>query len=342
MSREAGRITTGGTSKFSIYLFLNYNGGMDESQQNIDENQPPGQLPPEYKKPPLSPPAPGKSEDLPGIRTMKHDATRYLKDRNISFLDLVAKEHTYAKEHAEAFEYNEKVTEKVWFRSVIVLVSLVFLGILVYTAYVFLLTRDTLPTTEAPPARAFITVEEREIISIREKDRAGLLSKLEAARRDRLPSRSIKHVVVRIDSFGGASRFASARDFFETLDFKTPPGFTENINDKFDILIYYRPDGADIALLASPKDYERVFAHMLAWENTILLDFRHLYFDNDISQPLQLFNDKIVRNIDTRTIALEQNQEFIYAFFAQRLLVIATSEQFLEVILGRLLAAPPR
>lgn len=322
---------------------------MDESKQKDGENQPSrqppkplGQLPPEYKKPPLSQSATDKNEDIPGIRTMKHDATRYLKDRNISFLDLVAKEHTYAQEHAQTFEYNEKVTEKAWFRSVIVLVSLVFLGILVYTAYVFLLTRDTLPTTEAPPARAFITVEEREVISIREKDRAGLLSKLEAARRDRLPSRSIKHVVVRIDSFGGEARFASTRDFFETLDFKTPPGFTENINDKFDILIYYRPDGADIALLISPKDYERVFAHMLAWESALLLDFRHLYFDNDISQPLHLFSDKIVRNIDIRTIALEQNHEFVYAFFAQRLLVIATSEQFLEVILGRLLAAPPR
>jgi len=168
------------------------------------------------------------------------------------------------------------------------------------------------------------------------------LEKLEAARRNRLPSRSIKHVVVRIESFGGGSRFATVKDFMETIDFKIPSGFTENLNDKFDILIYYRPDGADIGFVLEPKDHERAFAHMLEWEDSIILDFRNLYFDADVTQPLHLFSDAIVRNIDIRSVNLQENITFSYGIFAQRFLVIATSDEFMDVLLGRLLAAPPR
>jgi len=306
----------------------------------VNDQQKPGQLPDQFVSPPQ--PRSEKESELPNLRTMKHDAAQYLKDRNISFLDLVSKEHEYAKEHPEKFQYRERVTEKAWFRGVVGLVSVVLLAAIGYGVYVALLTRDTLPSTEATPARAFIPVEEREIITIRDGDRAGLFAKLEAARRSRLPSRSIKHVVIRIESFGGGARFASAGDFFKILDFKTPSGFTENTNDKFDILIYYRPDGADIGFVLEPKDRNRALGHMLEWEKSIILDFRNLYFDADVRQPLHLFTDAIVRNIDIRSVALQENATFSYGIFAQRFLVIATSDEFTNVLLGRLLAAPPR
>jgi len=313
---------------------------MEEKQEHPAEKPTLGQIP-SHELPPHKPQE-NKDADLPKIRTMKQDAAHYLKDRNISFLDLVAKEHEYAKEHAADFTYHERVTEKAWFRSVLALVSLIFIGVIAYAIYVLLLTRDTLPTTESAPARSFIAVEERSIITIRDGDRAGLLTKLEAARRDRLPSRSIKHVVVQIESFGGTARFATAQDFFGILDFKLPDGFAENLKNKFDIVLYYRSDGADIGLLLEPKNTERAFAHMLGWEDIIILDFRNLYFDHDVSQPFHLFSDKIVRNIDTRSISLQENRTFSYAFFANRLLVITTSDELMDVLIGRLLAAPPR
>ena len=307
----------------------------------MSDQQKPGEIP-DQSVPPASEPRPENQNELPKLRTMKHDAARYLKDRNLSFLDLVAKEHESAQERASKFEYHERVTEKAWFRGVLGLVTVILLGAVGYGIYVFLLTRDTLPATEATPARAFIPVEEREIITIRDGDRAGLLSKLEAARRNRLPSRSIKHVVVRLESFGGGSRFATAAEFFEIIDFKIPSGFADNIHDKFDILMYYRPDGADMGLVLEPKDQERAFGQMLGWENSIILDFRNLYFDMQVTQPLHLFTDTIIKNIDVRTINLEQGTTFLYALFAQRFLVIALSEEFMDVLLGRLLAAPPR
>lgn len=316
---------------------------MDDKQnpETASENSAPGQIPLTHTRSPQQQQV-EKNDGIPKLRTMKHDAASYLKDRNISFLDLVAKEHEHAKEHPERFMYRERVTEKAWFRGVVGFVIVVLLAAIGYGVYVFLLTHDTLPSTEAAPARAFIPVEEREIITIRDRDRAGLLAKLEAARRSRLPSRSIKHVVVNVESFGEGSRFATTDDFLKTLDFKTPSGFTENLNDKFDTLIYYRPDGADMGFIFEPKDFERSLGHMLGWEHSIILDFRHLYFDNNVTQPLHVFTDSIVRNIDVRSVSLQENAVFSYSMFARRFLVITTSNEFMDVLLGRLLVAPPR
>lgn len=313
----------------------------EESTPTVPESAKPGALP-DYSVPPSTEPRPENENDLPKLHTMKQDAARYLKDRNVSFIDLVAEEHENAQKRAAAFEYRERVTEKAWFRGVLGLVFLVLMMTIGYGGYVFLLTTDTLPPTETTPERAFIPVEEREIITIRDGDRAGLLEKLEAARRDRLPSRSIKHIIVRIESFGGRSRFATMNDFMKTLDFKTPSGFTENLQDKFDIFIYYRSDGADVGLLAESKDRERTLAHMLEWEKSIILDFRNLYFDADVTQPLHLFTDSIVRNADVRSVTLQENTTFSYGMFAQRFLVISTSAECMDVLLGRLLAAPPK
>lgn len=281
-------------------------------------------------------------ENLPRLRTMKYDAARYLKDRDVSFLDLVTKEQERARERTAEFEFQERIGEKAWFRGVLALTILVFLGVMGYGVYVYIATRNTLPDANTTLTEAFISVEEREILSVREGDRAGLLQKLEASRRDRLPSRSIKHVIIRLEPFAKSIRPATAKDFFETLDFKPPAGLTENVSDKFDMFIYYRTDGADAALILESKDYERLLAHMLSWESTILLDFKYLYFDSEVSQPSQLFSDVLVRNVDTRTVSLGNDLTFSYAFFARKLLVISTSKEFLEILIGRLLASPPR
>ena len=315
--------------------------GSEEKQPEIEKIIPSEPTPPPQPTPPQEK-EPSSKTELPRLRTMKYDAQRYLKDKNISFLDLVSQEKEYAREHPQQFQVKERASEQIWFRSIVGLIAVVFLGIIGYGTYVFLATRNSLPSAEGIPARSFIHTEEREVITVREGDRTGLLTKLEAARRDRLPSRSIKHVVVRADSLSGSSHFASAKNFFQTLDFKTPSGLEENLNDKFDFLLYFKERGADGGFIFEPKDTNRALAQMLSWESTILLDFRHLYFDNDVTQPGQLFQDKIIKNVDVRSISLPEGLNFVYGIFAGRFLIISTSEEAMEVILGRLFVAPPR
>ena len=203
-------------------------------------------------------------------------------------------------------------------------------------------TAAALPPEDPRPSQALLAVEEREIITIRQGDRTGLLGRLEAARRDRLPSGSIKHIVIRFENFEGASHFATTKEFFSTLAYNPPAGFMENLSDTFNVLIYYRPDGANLALIFEPKNYERSLAHMLAWEDTITFDFKNLYFDNTVSPIALPFTDLVIKNIDVRLLSLPENLDLSYSFFAQKLLLISTSKEFMEIMIDRLLVSPPR
>lgn len=280
-----------------------------------------------------------QSETLPRLRTMKYDADRYLKDKNVSFLDLVADEQK--RKDRKDFSYNEKVSEKAWFRGVMALLILVFGTLAVYAGYIFFATRNILPAAGEEPLRAFVPVEEREIVTVRTGDRAGLLAKLEAAQRDTLPQGSIKYVVVRFERFGGVSHFATAEEFFTTLDFKPPPGFVFSLTDAINVLIYYHPDGASLALILEPRDYEGSVGAMRAWEQTMILDIKNLYFGTQVSPTSRLFEDDVTRNVDLRVLSLPNTPALSYAFFARRLLIISLAPDVMNVIINRLLVSPP-
>lgn len=281
-----------------------------------------------------------QSETLPRLRTMKYDADRYLKDKNVSFLDLVADEQK--RKDRKEFVYNEWVSEKAWFRAVMGLLILVFGALAVYAGYVFFATRGgSLPPAGNEPPRAFISAENREIITVRAGDRAGLLAKLEAAQRDALPQGSIKYVVIQFERFGGSPHFATAEEFFTTLDFKPPPGFVFSLTNAINVLIYYRADGASLALVLEPRDYEGATGAMRAWEQTMILDFKTLYFGTQVSPTSRLFEDGVVQNVDMRVLTLPDAPALSYAIFARRLLVISLAPDVMNVIINRLLVSPP-
>ena len=178
---------------------------MNENETNQENNSPPDKPKSPFgraEKPEPVPPAPLPSSEkepvaedtaekeqspedelLPHIRTMKYDVQHYVKEKNLSFSDLVAKQQQ--KQSSEPFKREERVSEKAWFRGVLGFVALIILGVGGYAGFIFFQNRGVLPSEEAPPARAFVVVEEREIITVRDGDRAGLFKKIEAARRDR-------------------------------------------------------------------------------------------------------------------------------------------------------------
>lgn len=282
-----------------------------------------------------------KEGSVPRLRTMKYDAEKFLKEKNISFLEMIAKEK---EKRGEEFAYRTRTSETVWLRGVVTFFVLVLLAAGGYGAYVYFAKEPAPLPQEAEEARSYIKTEERLVVTIREGDRAGLFTKLEAERRDRLPSGSIKHVVVRIeDPLRNVSRFATTEDFFSTLEFKPPSGLTTALGEVFNFLIYYRPDGADIGMLLElkPGQQERTLAHMLSWESTVVLDWRHLYFDEDIAPTSQRFQDTVIKNVDARILTFSETADLAYAFFAKKYLIITTAEDFLGLIINRLLISPP-
>ncbi len=303
-------------------------------------------MPPEETKQPKPPESQNTDEHtqnenpaLPRLRTMKYDASHYLKEKNISFLDLVAKEQQ--KHEEDVFEFRERVTDQTWFKVVMTLIVLIVLGIGGYAAFTYFVAQ---PVTLAPGETApknYLVVEQRDVVSSREGDRAGLFEKLRASRKDRLPSGSIKQVIIKLENLSGTAHYATIGEFFGTLDFRPPNDLATNLENGFNFLIYYTPQGASIGMILEPKNPERAFAQMIAWERNIILDWRYFYFDQTITSTSKVFTDDVIKNIDVRTLNITEGADLVYGFFAGKYLLISTSREFMELMIARLLTSPP-
>lgn len=276
---------------------------------------------------------------LPRLRTMKYDASHYLKEKNISFLDLVAKEQQ--KHEEEVFEFRDRMTDQIWFKVILTLIVLIVLGIGGYAAFTYFVAQPvTLQPGEAAP-KNYLAVERRDVVSTREGDRAGLFEKLRASRKDRLPSGSIKQVIIKLENLSGTAHYATIKEFFGTLDFRPPNDLAANLENNFNFLIYYTPQGASAGMILEPKNPERAFAQMVAWERSIILDWRYFYFDQTITSTSKVFTDDVIKNIDMRILNITEGTDLMYGFFAGKYLLISTSREFMELMISRLLTSPP-
>lgn len=310
-------------------------------------------MPPEEQRPettnnnPESPqqegagPAPQHEQNpsLPRLRTMQYDASQYLKEKNVSFLDLVAREQEKGNE--ELYDLKDPITSRLWFKGLITLLIVALLGFAVYGIYtVFIKKPANLPAGSSAP-RSLIAVETEEVITVRSGDRAALFERLRASRKDRLPSGSIRRIITKVEDSSGTVRFASIDDFFSTLDFRPPTDFVSNLNSSFNFFIYYTPSGANVGMILEPKNPERAFAQMIVWEPNMILDWRNVYFDQTVTATSRVFTDTVIKNVDVRTLDVAPDVNLSYGFFAGKYLLIATSRDFMELMINRLIVSPP-
>lgn len=289
-----------------------------------------------------TPPPPREREEegsLPSLRTMKYDASRYLKEKNVSLVDLVAQGKDVEHERDIVLAPEEEPQ-----RSAVKLLTWIviaaFLGVGGYAAYVFLQPPPPSQVAAQPP-KAYVLLESKEIITVRAGDRAGLLDKLRAVRRDQFPSGSIKQIIIQVESLNGQTHYATLAEFFQILDMRAPAALTSYMEESFNLLLYYTPTRGDIAILAEIRNAEGVLAQMFGWEQDMILDFRNFYFDEEIIATAKLFEDHIIKNIDVRTLPISPTATLSYALFGRRYIMIATTQEFTELLINRLLAAPP-
>ena len=304
-------------------------------EENIHPEQPP-----ETKTPPPTTKPSATEQGLPGLRTMKYDASRYLKDKNISLIDLVAQEKKEASESNKDIVFFGDEREQSHLRWFSVLVTMILLALAGYAGFVWFLKSPTVMPT-ARPSQNLVVVEATETVTSRDSDRAGLLSKLRASEEDTLPAGSVKRILLQMESFAGATRYASVQDFFSTLDMRPPQELADNLQGPFNLVVLYTSDHANTGIIAQPKNAELALAGMRAWEKDMILGLRSLYFKEQIVSTVAPFEDAIIRNVDVRTASVSPTATPSYALFAGRYLLITTSREFMELLINRLLTSPP-
>jgi len=302
-------------------------------------------MPPEENRPVHAPPSPTPPPEteggLPRLRTMKYDASQYLKEKNISLIDLVTQEKKRsgsAHEDMALFEYEPRRT---WLRVLAWIVGIALVALAGYAGFILFFKQPGAVSPSLRPPQAIVAVEGNEVVTASEGDRAGLLERLRASHQDRLLSGSIKHVIVQFGGVTGTARYATLREFFATLDMRPPVELTDNLGAAFNLLMFYPPGRGDIALVLKPKNMELALAGMRAWEPNMILDFRNLYFDDAVTQTANPFYDAIIQNVDVRVLPVSSTATLSYALFAGKYIIITTSQSFMELLINRLMTAPP-
>ena len=120
------------------------------------------------------------------------------------------------------------------------------------------------------------------------------------------------------------------------------PSYLERSFEKDYMLGLYVLSGNEPFLIIKTNSYETAFSGMLAWEETLLSDATSVFFASDqvfaTTTKATIFEDKIVKNKDTR-IAKNINGEtvLLYSFLDKKTLIITTKESVFSEILGRYL-----
>lgn len=123
--------------------------------------------------------------------------------------------------------------------------------------------------------------------------------------------------------------------FFKSLEINTPFGFSTFLTDRFMFGVYSLEKNEPFIIL-KVRSYENVFALMLKWENTIKDDL-NIILPNDTSLNESLFQDRIVKNHDTRILYDQNGQiDILYSFLDKDTIIMTSSMETFEEILKRL------
>lgn len=285
--------------------------------------------------------------EIPKLRTFKTDAEQYVKEKNLSELDIKRSAYV-AKTEAAAINVISNIPYKaVAYGAVVILV----LGAGVYLGYKFLYSgffgagQAPAMQEESKAPVKFLSAEEEKILTFSEANPGELIAKIkmELARNPRfgtveyLPIKAVK-----------ANRFVGAKDFITYFSWQAPKEFLESLTGEFNLMVFYGSASNDVVVIMKTANFTQALAALLSWEKTMWLDWKPFLVEADIKNIQQFyFADDIIKNNDARV--LKNNPPagggrviLGYSFFNRQFIIFSTSRDAISAVLDRLIALPPR
>jgi len=113
---------------------------------------------------------------------------------------------------------------------------------------------------------------------------------------------------------------------FDLLGFRTAPTLKQSLTS----LRFIALDQNHPAILLQFVDRDTVRGGFLAWEETMIADFRNLY--NIPINGNQRFTDDTINTTDVRVVTQEEDSVLVYGFIGDRtILITRTTEQFAQI-----------
>jgi len=191
-----------------------------------------------------------------------------------------------------------------------------------------------------PPPPAYFATETARTISVKKQDRQEFSRLMNDAWHEQERAGTVKRIIIKVQD-GPNERFATLTDFFNLWRIAPPQELLDFADPNLMVFMYAEASGNRLGFAVRTRDSERMFAAMLRWEPSILMQITPLFFDERTDTIVAPFEDRTYRNIDWRYLKLSPDKDTgigYSTFAANNLFIFTTSKESVETAINRLFA----
>lgn len=273
------------------------------------------------------------NSDLKVIHTYTSDMADAVRENEMSVIKIALAE----KEKRESEEIYQKAdgsnSSKVFLIFGGIILIVIALGITYLVTQKNIETNSPIQTAAEIPAP--ISYNEKAFI-----DMAGLTTHNDLSNaikkevENQIKGNSVKAIFLK-KNVNGKSELVNINGFISLIGETTPQALARNLGEEYFIGTYNVKDNdvlkPHLFLIFSIKDYNQVYASMLAWEKTMLHDM-NLMFNIDVSEERselleKQWSDVIINNKDARVLYDNLGKEVLYYIFVNKTSFVITDNQ---------------
>lgn len=280
------------------------------------------------------------------IRSMKMDANKFVREKKISLMDIFLKEKIKREAKSDG-----KI--KIFFRFILLFLILGALSYLSFTLYnKYYKNPEKKVEREENIQKSLVYSEIINPIYIDEKDAKILVKEF-------LEKNNAKENLIYAPLIKN-KKSINFNEFLSNLEIPAPYELVKNLENEFYFGAYGVSENKNNPVLVlKTKNFNPAYINMLKWEKNIVNDLSLIFalnspvipMDNNISKTaatttssssspstskITEFYDKTINNLDIRILDAENKTILLYGFFAEKYLIIVSSEETFKNIINRL------
>jgi hypothetical protein len=282
---------------------------------------------------------------VPKIRTFQTDAQHYIKDKNLSPVQMAAR--SYTSQQRQGGPIAPPTAPMTWQKKLLFGGGGVVALLLIGGGYMFFTTRSTPPPPQntGPHIPAPLVFAETQIVlEVKQGDANALQKQIIVEREKSRGTGSLEYLPILVIASNAKPVLASPTALVNLLGWDAPDSFVEQIKSPANMFIYFGPQDHDMVFVFTINNFERALASLFGWEKSLPRTLKSYLLnapDDLVSHPV--FEDEIIKNHNARILKTGDNRTILgYAIFNKKYVIIATSRDALATVLGRFVALPPQ
>ncbi len=263
----------------------------------------------------------------PALRTMKSDMQEYINQQKMSMVDIAGKQ---AVKQGLKISGNYEPNKNKFITLAVIILIMISVGVFAFVVLLKNKTAQKEPGSQVRFPASVISSDKQEFVTLEANNQQNNKNKIKEIIGSDIKIGNITDFVF-ID---GDKHLITPELFFKYSGVNTPLGFSSFLTDKFMFGVYGADQNKPFIILKI-SSFENSLAVMLKWEKTISSDIKEIMPVSEASSGSK-FQDKIIKNHDTRILYSESGQTvLLYSFLDKDTLVMTLNNNTFEEILRR-------